>query len=107
MRLREAITSVLDLLVVLSYILLGCFAIILPSRLDWRSTMIHWLDEHPENFYTIGAACAGIGLFFLFCFYGFGRGKFLRIAMKPHPVTIDVQLLEQTISDYLKTNFAF
>lgn len=107
MRLQEAVTSAVHLLVVLSYIILGCFATILPSRLDWRITIIRWLDTCPENFYTIAAVCAGIGLFFLFCFYGVGRGRFLRVAMKPHRVAVDMKLLEQTISDYLKTDFPF
>ena len=105
MRLREAVASALHLLVILSYFGLALLAVFLPSRPDWRLAAIAHLQEKPESFYWIGAALGGIGVLFILGFYGIGRGRFLRLSMKPHMASVDVKLLEQAIEECFKSHF--
>ncbi len=106
MRLREAVASVLHLLVILTYFGAACFFILLPLRLEWRMLGATWLQEQPDIFYWIGASIGIIGLFLSIGFYRVGRGRFLRLSMKPHTATIDVKLLEQAIEECFQTHFA-
>jgi hypothetical protein len=105
MRLREAAASALQLLVVLSYFGLACLAIVLPARPDWRSIGIDYLQVHPEIFYWIGGGFGIFGFLLLLGFYGIGRGRFLRLLMKPHTAMVDVKLIEQAIEECFQTNF--
>lgn len=105
MRLREAVASALQLIAVLAFLILGAFLIMLPSRPDWRLAAVKWLQERPESFYGAGFFIGSFGLLLMLGFYGVGRGHFLRLAMKPNAITVDVKLVEQAIEECFKTNF--
>jgi hypothetical protein len=78
---------------------------ILPIRLDWRLEVIGWLDAAPEPFYWIGAACFGLGLFFVTAFFCIGRGRYLRLSMTPHSAVVEAKLIEQAIREVVKIQF--
>ncbi|MBF8263484.1 MAG: hypothetical protein HW387_1149 [Parachlamydiales bacterium] len=106
MHLREAAASALQLLVVFSYFCLATIATVLPLRPDWRAIGIDYLQSYPEIFYWIGGGIGLFGFLLLLGFYGLGRGRFLRLTMKPHMAMVDVKLLEQVVEECFQTNFA-
>lgn len=106
MRFREAIASALQLFVILFDFGLALFFVILARRLDWRSLGIHWLQDEPEYFYWIGAAVGCLGILLMLGFYGVGRGRFLRLAMKPHIAMIDIKLLQKATEECFQTHFS-
>jgi hypothetical protein len=105
MRLREAVASALHLLVISSFFALSFFFFVLPLRPDWRLLVVNWLSEQPEHFYWLGAIFALIACLFVFGFYGVGRGRFLRLIMKPHVAIVDAKLLKEAIEECFRTHF--
>jgi len=105
MRLREAVVSALHLLVVGSFFALAFFLFFLPSRPDWRSIGAKWLLDQPEQFYLVGAFFASAACLFTLGFYAIGRGRFLRLLMKPHVAMVDVKLLKEVIEDCFRVHF--
>ena len=105
MRLREAVASALHLLVIGSFFALALFLFFLPSRPDWRVAAVEWLLEQPGQFYWLAAAFAAMGCLFMLGFYGIGRGRFLRLLMKPHMAIVDAKLLKQVIEECFRIHF--
>lgn len=106
MRLREAFASALHLFVVLCFLGIACFCFLLPQRPDWRSLFIHFLQEGPAISYWVGAGITVFALLLMLGFFGIGRGRFLRLTMKPHEAIIDVKLLEMAIEECFQTHFS-
>lgn len=105
MRLREAVASALHLLVILSFAVLAFFSFLMPSRPDWRFMAIDCLEKSPENFYWICGGFACFAFLLLLGFYKIGRGRFLRISMKPHLAMVDVKLIEQVVEECFQSHF--
>lgn len=105
MRLREAVASALHLLVIGSFFGLACFLFFLPSRPDWQIIGMKWLMEEPDHFYWLGGMVAAASFLFLFGFYGVGRGRFLRLLMKPHIAIVDGKLLKEAIEECFRIHF--
>lgn len=106
MRLREAVASALHLLVIGSFSALAFFLFFLPSRPDWRAVGAKWLLDQPEHFYLAGLFFAAAACLFMFGFYGIGRGRFLRLLMKPHIAIVDAKLLKEAIEECFRTHFS-
>jgi hypothetical protein len=105
MRLREAIASMLHLLVVGVFAAIACFFLFLPSQIDWRIDLIRWLQDQPVNFCWLGLFFSSMTILFMMGFFGIGRGRFLRLLMKPHVAIVDSKLLRQTIEDCFRIHF--
>lgn len=105
MRLREAVASALHLLVVISFLGMALFFLALPSMPLWRLACVNWLMEQPEQFYYLGGIFAGAAFLFIYGFYFVGRGRFLRLLMKPHVAIVDTKLLQEAIEECFHTHF--
>jgi hypothetical protein len=105
MRLREAVASALHLLVIGLFFVLAAILFWLPSNPDWRFIGVNWLMEKSEPFYWMGAIFMAMGFFFMLGFYGIGRGRFLRLLMKPHIAIVDTKLLREVVEDCFRTHF--
>lgn len=106
MRVREAIASALHLLVVLAFLGAGCFFIGLILQSEWRWRAVQILTESPHLLNWAAGGLIAAGLFFLFAFFGIEKGSTLRIAMKGHPVTIDLKVIEQIVGECFNTHFS-
>jgi len=105
MRLKEAVASALHLLVVISFLGIALFCLALPSMPLWRMACMNWLVEQPEQFYWLGAIFGGAAILFIYGFYSVGRGRFLRLLMKPHIAIVDTKLLKEVIEECFHAHF--
>ena len=105
MRVKEAITSALHLLVILFCFGLSIFSLALPFRPDLRLVGATWLQEAPQQLYWIGGYFALAGLFFLSSFYLLGRGKVLRISMGTPGITYDRKILKCIVNEFFANHF--
>jgi hypothetical protein len=53
----------------------------------------------------LSAMVVAVALLFLFGFFGIGRGRFLRLKMKPHSAVVDGKLLKEAIEKCFRSHF--
>jgi hypothetical protein len=105
MRVKEALTAALHLLVVLCWFSLAAFFVLLVFRPDWRLIGMDWLADRPVQFYWVGAGFALVGIFFVGAFYLLGRGKVARISMGAPGVSFDRKILNCIVNEFFASRF--
>lgn len=105
MRLREAVTSALHLLVVLSFFALGALSLLLLRRADWMQMVIDSLTVRPEFLYWVAAGFGSAGLFFLWGFHGVSRGRYLCLEMHSGKAVIDSKVVRHAIEECFRRNY--
>lgn len=102
MTLRRAITSILHLLIVFTYLGAGLLCISLAYLPEWQVRLADLVLHQADLFVQVGLGLLGAAFFLLLVFYGLNRGRFVRFTMGRHVVELKETIIRHTIEAFFK-----
>lgn len=106
MNIRQAIGSVLQTFVVLTFFGASLFFFFLPSYPHLRFALSQILIDRPDLCIQIALCLLATAFLFFFGFYWINRGYYLVLQMGKNSLAIDEKVLWQTLEPILERKFA-
>jgi len=105
MRNGKLFFSAVEFLMIVALFCLGALFFGLHFLPSARFALSDWILYSSSDFLFIGGLIVGIALALTLSLWAIHRRKFVRIEMEKHPVSLDQQLIKQTVEQFWKEAF--